>query len=154
MPYEFKATRRVEFSDTDLAGIVHFSKFFQYMETVEHGFFRSLGFSVVMPNDSTPRGFPRVHASCDYRRPLRFEDLVEMHLLVAARTARSLSYRIRFTRIEPGPAEEVAVGSLVVVCVEKPPDGPMRAIELPPALAAQIEVAPAALLTSAAERSG
>ena len=48
MPYEFKATRRVEFSDTDMAGIVHFSKFFQYMETVEHGFFRALGFSVVM----------------------------------------------------------------------------------------------------------
>ncbi|MBN8249761.1 MAG: acyl-CoA thioesterase [Verrucomicrobia bacterium] len=154
MPYEFKATRRVEFSYTDLAGIVHFSRFFQYMETVEHGFFRSLGFSVVMPHDTPPRGFPRVHASCDYQRPLRFEDLVEMHLLVAARTARSLSYRIRFTRIEPGPAEEVAVGSLVVVCVEKPTHGPMRAVELPPALAAQVEVAPAALLAATTERSG
>lgn len=154
MPFEFKATRRVEFSDTDLAGIVHFSKFFQYMETVEHGFFRSLGFSVVMPHDIPPRGFPRVHASCDYRRPLRFEDLVEMHLLVAARSPRSLSYRIRFTRIEPGPIEEVAVGSLVVVCVEKPPDGPMRSVELPPALAAQIEIAPPELLRSTPECSG
>jgi len=148
MPYEFKATRRVEFSDTDLAGIVHFSKFFQYMETVEHAFFRSLGGSVVMLRDTPPRGFPRVHASCDYRRPLRFEDVVEMHLLVAAVTARSLTYRIRFTRVEPGPAEEVAIGSLVVVCVEKPPDGPMRAVELPPELAAQIEVAPPEMLAA------
>jgi hypothetical protein len=24
MPYEFKATRRVEFSDTDMAGIMHY----------------------------------------------------------------------------------------------------------------------------------
>ena len=32
MPYEFKAVRRVEFSETDMAGIVHFSNFFRYME--------------------------------------------------------------------------------------------------------------------------
>lgn len=149
MPFEFKATRRVEFSDTDLAGIVHFSRFFQYMETVEHGFFRSLGFSVVMPQFDPPRGFPRVHASCDYRRPLRFEDLVELHLLVAEKKARSLSYQIRFRRVEPGPVEEVAVGRLVVVCVEKSPDGPMRAVEIPKELAEQITVAPSELLAEA-----
>ncbi|MEN9676839.1 MAG: hypothetical protein RIS76_2735 [Verrucomicrobiota bacterium] len=147
MPFEFKATRRVEFSDTDMAGIVHFSRFFQYMETVEHAFFRSLGFSVILPGFDPPRGFPRVHASCDYRRPLRFEDLVEMHLLVTEKKARSLSYEIRFRRIEPGPVEESAVGRLVVVCVEKAADGRMRAVELPPQLAEQIEVAPAELLS-------
>ena len=48
MAYEFKATRRVEFSDTDMAGIVHYANFFRFMETAEHGFYRSLGFSVVM----------------------------------------------------------------------------------------------------------
>lgn len=146
MPYEFKATRRVEFSDTDLAGIVHFARFFQYMETVEHAFIRSLGFSVVMNQFTPMRGFPRVHASCDYRHPLRFEDLVELHLLVTGKKARSLSYQIRYRRVEPGPVEEVAVGKLVVVCVEKSPEGAMRAVELPAALAAQIEVAPPELL--------
>ncbi|MBX3731464.1 MAG: acyl-CoA thioesterase [Verrucomicrobiae bacterium] len=143
MPHEFKTTRRVEFSDTDLAGIVHFSRFFQYMETIEHAFLRSLGFSVVLRQFSPPRGFPRVHAACDYRRPLRFEDVFEMHLSVTAKTVRSLSYEIRFTRVDPGPVEEVAVGKLVVVCVEKPPDGPMRAVELPADLAALLDVAPA-----------
>lgn len=67
-----------------------------------------------------------------------------MHLRVTAKTVRSLSYEIRFTRVDPGPVEEVAVGKLVVVCVEKPPDGPMRAVELPADLAAQLDVAPAA----------
>ena len=47
MPYEFKVVRRVEFSDTDMAGIMHYSNFFRFMETAEHGFFRSLGFSIV-----------------------------------------------------------------------------------------------------------
>jgi len=146
MPYEFKATRRVEFSDTDMAGIVHFSKFFQYMETVEHGFFRSLGFSVILPHHTPPLGLPRVHASCDYKRPLRFEDLLELHLIVTEKKARTLAYEIRFRRLEPGPTEEVAVGKLVVVCVQKDADGKMRAVELPAALADQLQVAPAGLL--------
>jgi hypothetical protein len=49
MPFhEFRATRRVEFNETDLAGIVHFSNFFRYMETVEGAFYRSFGQSVIL----------------------------------------------------------------------------------------------------------
>jgi acyl-CoA thioester hydrolase len=148
MPCEFKTTRRVEFSDTDMAGIVHFSKFFQYMETVEHAFFRSLGFSVLMTQFDPPLGLPRVHASCDYRRPLRFEELVELHLIVTEKKRRTLAYQIRFRRIEPGPIEEVALGKLVVVCAQKAADGQMRAVEFPVALADQIQEAPPDLLAS------
>ena len=32
MSYEFQITRRVEFFETDLAGIMHFSNFFRFME--------------------------------------------------------------------------------------------------------------------------
>ena len=44
--FEFKLTRRVDFSDTDMAGIMHFSNFFRFMEAAEQAFFRSLGFSI------------------------------------------------------------------------------------------------------------
>jgi len=142
MASEFKATRRVEFSETDMAGIVHFSNFFRYMETVEHAFWRSLGTSVVMTQFDPPLGLPRVHASCDYRRPLRFEDTVEMHLRVVEKRARSLVFEIRFFRVDPGPREEVAVGKLIVACVQKNADGSLQAIPLPEALAAQIEASP------------
>jgi YbgC/YbaW family acyl-CoA thioester hydrolase len=147
MPYEFKVTRRVEFSDTDMAGIVHFSNFFRYMETVEHAFWRSLGTSVILPKANPPLGLPRVSATCDYRRPLRFEDVIEIHLLVAERGRRSLTYQIRMKRIEPGPPEEVAVGKLTVVCVRKNPDGRLESVPFPESMAAQIEVAPAELLS-------
>jgi YbgC/YbaW family acyl-CoA thioester hydrolase len=76
MAYEFKITRRVEFSETDMAGIMHYSNYFRFMETAEHQFYRSLGFSVVLAQHNPPLGFPRVHAECDYKRPLRFEDTV------------------------------------------------------------------------------
>ena len=148
MPHEFKAVRRVEFSETDMAGIVHFSNFFRYMETAEHGFYRSLGHSVMLGQFDPPLGFPRVHASCDYQKPIRFEDEVEIHLIVKEKRSRVLSYIFRFNRLPRGGGEKVlvATGRLTVVCVAHNREGKMEAVEIPAALAKQIEVAPAELL--------
>jgi YbgC/YbaW family acyl-CoA thioester hydrolase len=146
MAFEFKATRRVEFSETDMAGIVHYANFFRYMETAEHGFFRSLGFSVVMDQFDPPLGWPRVRAECEYRQPLRFEDEVEIHLLVSEKKFKSLSYIFKFRKLN-GPAPvEVARGSLTVVCVMKQVDGKFSSTHIPKAFADQIEVAPPDLL--------
>ena len=46
MAHSYTTTRRVTFAETDLAGILHFSNSFRYMEEAEHAFFRSLGFRV------------------------------------------------------------------------------------------------------------
>ncbi len=146
MAFEFKAIRRVEFSETDMAGIVHYSNFFKYMETAEHGYFRALGCSVVMDHFSVPVGWPRVHAECDYRRPLRFEDEVEIHLLVSKKKSKSISYLFKFTKIDGPERVEVARGSLTVVSVTKKKDGSFAAIKIPKAFAAKIQVAPTRLL--------
>lgn len=146
MAFEFKVQRRVEFSETDMAGIVHFSNFFRYMETVEHAFYRSLGFSAILRHSDPMMGLPRVHASCDYRKPIRFEDVIEMHLLVREKRPKVLSYVIRFRNVTAQPPVEVAVGKLTVVCVCASPDGGMVSAPLPEELASRIEVAPRELL--------
>lgn len=146
MAYEFRLQRRVEFSETDAAGIVHFSNFFRYMEAVEHAFFRSLGYSVVLRDHQPPLGFPRVAAACEYKAPLRFEDVIELHLLVREKKPRSLSYLIRFTNLSAHPPREVARGTLTVVCVAKNADGSFTATKIPHELAEKIQVAPAELL--------
>jgi YbgC/YbaW family acyl-CoA thioester hydrolase len=146
MTYEFRLQRRVEFSETDAAGIVHFSNFFRYMESVEHAFFRSLGHSVMLKDHQPPLGFPRVHAECDYQSPLRFEDLVEMHLLVREKKPKSISYQIRFRNLSATPVREVARGVLTVVCVAKHDDGSFRSTRIPHELAEKIHVAPPELL--------
>jgi len=150
MPYEFKAVRRVEFSETDMAGIVHFSNFFRYMETAEHAFYRSLGFSVTLNNFEPPLGFPRVHAACDYKKPLRFEDLLEIHILVKEKRSRVLNYLFRFNKLpREGSADEptlVATGVLTVVCVAHDRNGKMEAVSIPADLANKIEIAPIELL--------
>ena len=146
MAYELKVVRRVEFCDTDMAGIVHYSNFFRYMETAEHGFFRSLGFSVVTDQTDPPIGWPRVHAECDYFQPLRFEDEVEIHMLVSEMKSKALSYVFRFRKLNASPPLEVARGKLTVVCVTHAADGQMKATPIPKVIADKIEVAPADLL--------
>lgn len=146
MAFEFKVVRRVEFGETDMAGIMHFSNYFRFMETVEHGFFRSLGFCIVMHNFEPPIGWPRVHAECDYRLPLRFEDEVEIHLLVAEKKSKSLSYQIRFRRLNGAVPTEVARGIVTTVCVRLGLDSEMKAIPIPKAVSDRIQVAPRGLL--------
>jgi len=146
MAFEFRITRRVEFSETDMAGIMHYSNFFRFMESAEHGFYRSLGFSVSLAQHNPPLGFPRVHAECDFKRPLRFEDLVEVHLLVRAKSARSVSYSFRFRNLSATPIEEVARGKVTIVCVTQKTPGKMSAVPIPPEIAQLIEVAPPGLL--------
>jgi len=145
MAYEFKATRRVEFSDTDMAGIMHYSNFFRFMETAEHAFFRSIGFSIVMGKVHPPVGWPRVRAECAYKAPLYFEDEVEVHLLVSEKRSKSLSYVFKFIKLNATPPLEVARGGLTVVCVRHD-GGKMTACTIPKSVADKIEVAPEELL--------
>jgi len=146
MPYEFKLTRRVEFAETDMAGIVHFSNFFRMMEATEHAFFRSLGFSIHGHENGTTIGWPRVSASCDYRAPLRFEEEVEIHLLVADVRSRSIRYQFIFRK--PADGIEVARGQVAAVCatVDKT-TGKLAPLQIPEAIRAQITPAPATLLS-------
>src|SRR5687767_3274813 len=142
MAYEYKIVRRVEFSETDMAGIVHYSNFFKYMETAEHAFFRSLGYSIVTKNVETPVGWPRVHAECDYKQPLHFEDEVEVHLSVIEKRSKALTYSFRFRKLNANPPIEVAHGKLTVVCVTHHESGKMAACTIPKEIACRIEVAP------------
>ena len=141
MAYEMTIVREVEWHHTDMAGIIHFSTFFYFMEAAEHAFFRSLGFSI---NTTTPErlGWPRVHVECDFRYPLRFEDSVEVRLLVKEKRTRTLTYAFVFRKLNGGAAREVARGSITVACVKRNAAGELAAVPIPEAIAERIEVAP------------
>ena len=81
--------RRVQFVDTDLAGIVHFSKILCYVEEAEH---------FVMQGESVPAvdvsgGFPKVHVDCDYLSPLRFGDDAEIQMCLERVGGKSLTWK-------------------------------------------------------------
>lgn len=140
MASEFTIRRRVEFSETDMAGIVHFSNFFKYMESVEHAFYRSLGFSVVMDRHDPPLGFPRVHVECGFSRPLKFEDEFEVHLRVIEKKPKSLTHQIILRKQVDGRTLEIARGKMIVVCVTKNGDGTMASFPIPALIGDRLEV--------------
>lgn len=140
MPSRFVYTRRVEFADTDMAGIMHFSSIFRFMESAEHAFLRSLGHSVILSDLDLVMGFPRVRAEADFRRPFRFEDEIEIELRVREKREKSLTYGFALRKAGDSSREVRAVGLMTVVCVCKGEDGEMAAAELPLVLAEKIEV--------------
>lgn len=143
MPCEFKLIHRVAFAETDMAGIMHFSNFFRFMEETEHAFLRSLGFSVHMEDAGRTLGWPRVRAACDFKQPLRFEDQVEVHLLVRVKKEKSLTYEFVFRKLDGQAAVEVARGLLTVVCAAMDrQSGKMKAVPIPASVASRIEPTP------------
>ncbi len=66
MSEPFRTSRRVEFAETDLAGIAHFSNFFRWMESAEVDFLIARGLNVSLGWNGQKLGFPRVSASCDH----------------------------------------------------------------------------------------
>ena len=145
MAYEYTIIRGVEFSDTDMAGMMHFSNFFRFMEAAEHGFFRSLGLSI-HTTEPEAVGWPRVHAACDFQFPLRFEDSVEVRLLVREKRKKSIVYSFIFRKLNEDPPREVARGELAVACVRcDPSTGRLSGVPIPKAIADKIDVAPSEL---------
>ncbi|MBZ0256493.1 acyl-CoA thioesterase [bacterium] len=140
MVSEYTHRRSVEFSDTDLAGIVHWSRFFVFMESCEHAFYRSIDYSVHMREGERYIALPRGEVTCRYSRPLQFEDVVDIQLRVKEIREKTVTYDFVFRRVEPGPEEEVARATLTVVCVAFQ-DGKVKSIPLPERFRSQIEVA-------------
>lgn len=126
----YRTTRRVEFVDTDMAGIAHFSNFFRWMESAEVEFLRSRGLSVNFPWHEQRLGFPRVHASCDYLRPVKFEDVVEISVRVENIGTKSITYSHEFVK----DGEVVARGRITAVCIRELADHAIEAIDIPAAL--------------------
>lgn len=143
MAYQYKITRQVEFCDTDMAGIMHFSNYFRFMEAAEHAFYRSLGIEAHPDSLEGKVGWPRVHASCDFKHPLQFEDEVEIQILVRKIRNKCVEYTFIFRIQKNGESIEVARGSTIAATVAMDPVGKtMKAVSIPAEIRAKIEVAP------------
>ena len=101
MSTAFVTTRRVEFSDTDAAGIMHFAAFFRMMEQAEHDLLRSVGLSVVMHDDEGKISWPRVAAKCDFQAAARFEDLLRIPRQIHQRDQRQKIHHASASKAGP-----------------------------------------------------
>ena len=121
---EHRLQRRVQFHETDLAGIVHFSRYFIYMEEAEHALWRDAGLTIAVPGD--PIRFPRVAASFDFHAPLFFEDVFDVSIRIDVIGARTITYRCAIARGET----RIATGEMTVACVDIKATPP-HAVDIP-----------------------
>ncbi len=127
MAQSFLTTRRVEFRDTDAAGIVHFSVFFVYMEQAEHELLRHLGLSVMFVDDDGKLSFPRVGARCDYQSAAKFEDVLEIDVSIVRLGTKSVTYEFTFSH----EGKPVASGQTTTVCCRFADDGTPQSVPIP-----------------------
>jgi acyl-CoA thioester hydrolase len=132
---EYRLRRRVQFVEVDSAGIVHFSHFFRYFEEAEHALWREAGLMIARRGAGV--GFPRVSASFDYHSPLRLEEEFDVTVRIAELKSKSIRYTCSITRGET----RIATGSTVIVCVNRGPDGTMKAVEIPQVIASRFVAA-------------
>ena len=120
---ECRIRRRIAFHEVDSAGIVHFSWFYRYMEEAESALWRQAGLRIA---PSFELAYPRVAASFEFKKPLRFEDEPEVVIQVAAIGRTSIRYRCVITL----NGDLAAEGSMTVVCASGPP-GAVRPTRVP-----------------------
>jgi YbgC/YbaW family acyl-CoA thioester hydrolase len=136
MPSEFTLRYRVRFHETDMAGVVHFSWFFKYMEEAEHALWREAGLKIAARSDGLR--WPRVSASCEFRSPLRFEDEVDVSIRVSAITTSTIRYACLMTR----GGVRVATGSMTVACAALLEGDVLKAAPVPDEVRAALQVTP------------
>jgi acyl-CoA thioester hydrolase len=146
----FVTRRRIEFSDTDMGRIVHFSRFFVFMETAEHELLRSLGWGVHfhLP-DGREVGWPRLAASCEYLSPARHGDELTIEVAIARKGRSAMTYGFTFRSGE----RLVARGKMSSICCLI--GGPsLQPVPIPEALAAVLEEDPDAAWARPPEPAG
>ena len=123
----FSTTRRVEFRDTDAAGIAHFSTYFAWMEQAEHELLRHLGLSVFDPQSSGTVTWPRVSAQADFLSAVRFEDVVDIAVRVVRLGEKSATFGFEFSLA----GRPVARGTITTVCCRFTPHGATQSLPIP-----------------------
>lgn len=134
MPNQFQTKRKIEFSDTDLAGILHFARFFVFMETAEHELLNHLGTSVSTEINGDKIGWPRLSAKCDYQQPLKFEQVVDIFVSVKKIGSKSITYEFEFKLGETSIAKG-EMASAYCICN---PGEKIRAVEIPAELRSRL----------------
>src|SRR5258708_31951340 len=135
--YGYRTRSGVEFSDADAGGVVHFARFFVFMEIAEHELLRALGANAGAERQADGRlvGWPRVASSCEFLSPARFGDELDIHVQVVRVGRSSLTFGFALSR----DGTPVALGRTTTVCaVLDAPQG-VQPIPIPEALRARLE---------------
>ena len=112
----FRTSVDVRFGDVDHAGIVFYPKFFVFFHEAFEQFFNDAGFPYHLLIDERRVGFPTVHINCDYKKPLRYGDQLDLELSVSKLGVHSATFRYVGYRHRDGL--HAVTAEIVTACVD------------------------------------
>ncbi len=115
--YDFAHDIRVRFAETDAMGVVHHGNYVAYFEEARVAYLRAIGHPFTEWRAAGLES-PVVEAFVSYRRPLEFDEVMTVHLRLAA-VARA-TFQLAYLIVAPdatGTADVRATGVTVHGCV-------------------------------------
>lgn len=106
---------RVYYEDTDAGGVVYYANYLRFFERCRTEWLRSIGHHQTDLLAELGVAFVVRNVSCDYRRPARLDDLLQVGLAVESLGRAQITFRQFVRRQDSG--EELVSGSVQIVCV-------------------------------------
>jgi acyl-CoA thioester hydrolase len=92
-----KSQLRVIFGDTDQMGVVYYANYLRFFEAARGDYWRSLGRSYKDLEDAGV-GLPVIEAHCAYKRPARYEDVLDVDVEIGEIRMASLRFDYKIYR--------------------------------------------------------
>lgn len=105
---------RVYYEDTDTGGVVYYANYLKFFERARTEWLRGAGFGQRKMAEELGLQFVVVRIECDYRRPARLDDLIEIDLAVAQAQRASVLFEQRARR----GSELLATARVRAACVD------------------------------------
>ncbi|MGH8992151.1 MAG: acyl-CoA thioesterase [Acidimicrobiia bacterium] len=110
--YRFAHQLRVRFAETDAMAVAHHSSYLLYLEVARVEYLRAIGHAYDQVR-AEGLDFPVIEVHVSYLRPVRFDDPVEVHVVVA--TSGPATFQMGYLITVDGQARATAVTVHAVV---------------------------------------
>jgi YbgC/YbaW family acyl-CoA thioester hydrolase len=119
----FKTEFRPGWGEVDEDRVLHFPVVFRYFKETEARFYRSLGLPRGRLLNELSIWMPRVETYCHFRRPIRYDETLEMGMTVGELGDKTITYRYLLA----GQADQqvLAEGYLTILIVSAKEFRPM-----------------------------
>jgi acyl-CoA thioester hydrolase len=88
----FTWTIRVYYEDTDTGGVVYYANYLKFFERARTEWLRALGFDQQKMADELGVRFIISRIECEYRRPARLDDVIEVDVRIARAGGASILF--------------------------------------------------------------
>jgi acyl-CoA thioester hydrolase len=113
-----ETTVRVRYAETDQMGVVYYANFFVWFEVARVELMRHLGFSYKQMEIEDDSFVVAVKASCTYKQPARFDDVIRIRTQVSDSRKRTITFGYEVFNDSAGSL--IATGeTLHVICDSK-----------------------------------